>query len=308
MVRNMRSWQHSGVAIFLGAALLFPQMLFAAMTSTNYQIIWDNVGVGGENTASSTSYKLRDTVGGIAGSSSSSSYQERSGFRAGIYDPVVDFSLFLENYSTQVAATSFSGTSVVVSNASGFAAGDKILVVQNEGENQVTAIGEVVTVVSTTVTVDAWTTTGGTPSIDGTSDYVYELSGSSIAFGTLSVATVATRVIAWEADADATGGYKVYVKEDGDFTTGTFTIPDVGDGTVSAGSSEYGARSSDASLTSSTFDTQDTGITTTLQEVGSRADNAIESRDFLTLRVAMDGSQDYGSYGQTLTVVFVGNY
>ena len=85
-------------------------------------------------------------------------------------------------------------------------------------------------------------------------------------------------------------------------------IADVADGTVSVGAGEYGAISSDTSLASSTFDTADTAITSALQQVASRSDNSFSTRDFLTLKVAPVSGQASGTYTQTLSLIYVGDY
>ena len=109
--------------------------------------------------------------------------------------------------------------------------------------------------------------------------------------------------------ADVPTGYSVYVREDQDLqTAGADTINDVADGSVTSGSEEYGGRSSDTSLSSTTFDTADTAFTTTFQQVASRTGATLKARDFLTLKAAIATDTINGAYSQTLTVVFVGNY
>jgi hypothetical protein len=77
---------------------------------------------------------------------------------------------------------------------------------------------------------------------------------------------------------------------------------------VTAGSSEYGGRSSDATLASSTFDTQDTAFTTDPALVASVDAHPFLSIGFVTLKASVSGSQAGGSYSQTLTAIFVGEY
>ncbi len=277
------------------------------MTSTNYQILWDSVGVGGIDTATSASYKLRSSLGTVGGTSSGSTYQVTDGYRAGIYDPIVDFDVLTQKRSTQVAVTAMTTTTVTVTTTTGISDGDYVLVVQDEGVSQVSAIGKVTGVTATVITVDFFD--GGSPTIDGSGDYVYELTGDAIDFGTITSSAVSTAVIGWEVTADVSQGYNVYLFENQDLlASGPSTITDVSDGTVTAGSTEYGARASDASLASSTFDTQDTGITTSLQQVASRSNNAYEERDFVTLKVSVANGFTSGGYSHTLTAIYVGDY
>ncbi len=269
----------------------------------------DNVGVGGEDTSSSASYKLRDSLEFIQGSASSSSYRTDMGYRAGIYDPVVQMSLRSQDTTTQVAATSITSTSVVVTSTTGYVAGDYIAVIQNEGLSQVEAVGRITTVAGSTLNVDFFVYATALPTIDGANDYVYELTtGGTVPLTTLSATVASLGVVAWEVDSDVPSGYSVYLRENQDLTTGAETINDVADGTVTLGSEEYGARSGDTSLSDSTFDTADTAITTTLQQVGSQAAATLKARNFVTLKAAASTATVNGAYSQTLTFVYVGNY
>jgi len=279
----------------------------ANMSSTSYQILNDNIAAGGDETSSSASYQLRDTIGGHSGPGESASYQAELGYRYQIYDPVVAFSVNSQDMATQVAATSIASSSVDVTDSSGFSANDLIAVVQDEGVSQVSAIGRITSVAGNTLNVDAFS--GGSPVINGANDYVYVLNGSSVPLSGLTPSVVTTGIVAWEVNADVTNGYSVYVYEDQDLENGDGdTIDDVIDGTVSLGATEYGARSSDTSLTGSTFDTQDTAFTTTMQEIGSRSTFDFQSRDYVTLKAAVASSAIDGSYDHSLTFIFVGNY
>ncbi|MBU4315478.1 hypothetical protein KJ673_03705 [Patescibacteria group bacterium] len=284
---------------------------FAQMTSTNFQIVWDEFNSGGGETSSSASYELRDSVSGSASTrTEGTAYDLDAGYRASIYDRVADFEIFMQDRSSQVAATLLAGQVVTVTTTSGFSVGQMIALISNEGGSQIEAIGKITNIdtILNKITTDAWQVgAGGAPSIDGSNDYVYALDSSSISLGTLSTSIVATALVAWEVSAEVSDGYSVYIYEDQGLTNGTDTITDVSDGTVTAGVSEYGARSSDTSL-SSTFDTQDTAITTTLEQVGSRSDVSFDSRDFLTLKTAISGLESAGSYSHTLTLIYVGDY
>ncbi|MEK9155668.1 MAG: hypothetical protein AAB839_03400 [Patescibacteria group bacterium] len=283
--------------------------VFAAMTSTNYQIQWDEMSAGGGNSSSAT-YQLRDSVADSGGlRAASASYSIDQGFRAGVYDPVVNFIPYIQNRATQVAATVFASNIVTVTTTAGIAVNDWILLVQDEGASQTIAMGKVGATTGTTLTLMS-PLTGGAPTIDGSNDYLYRMATSgSVDFGTLSSSALGTHTIGWAATADVTQGYNVYLFDDGNLRTNiSDTVADVADGTVNTGGSEYGARSSDSSLTTSTFDTQDTAITTDPQLVASVAANPFESGGFVTLKVAISSAQAGGSYAQTLSVIFVGDY
>lgn len=279
------------------------------MTSTNYQIDWDNIGFGGTDSASSASYILRDSEGTVAGgNSTSTNYQVNSGYRQGVYDRIASFAVHVEDRSSQVAATAISSTTVTVSTAVGFSVGDFIAIIQNEGASQTAGIGKISNISSNNITVDFLSPSGVLLTIDGTNDYVYALDAESHGFGTLSSSAVTTAIMAWEVNADVHEGYGVYVYEDAELNFGAYEITDVGDGAVTAGQTEYGARSSDSTLTGSTFDTVDSAIGSGMSLVGSRSDNSYQSRDFLTLKVSVSSTQSSGSYIHNLFLIYAGDY
>ena len=150
---------------------------------------------------------------------------------------------------------------------------------------------------------------GTTPTIDGSNDMAYRMSQvATNALGTLATSVVTTQIIGWVASADVSQGFGVYAFIDGALRAGSDTLAAVTDGAVTAGDSEYGARSSDATLATSTFDTQDTAFSTTPALVGSTSASSFSNSGFLTLKAAISSSQAGGSYVQTLTTVFVGDY
>lgn len=294
------------LAIF---SALYSNIAYAAMTSTNYQIQWDEFSSGGGN-GSSVSYQVRDSAAGSgsSGRTSSASYGIDQGFRAGIYDPVVDFTPYVQDRSTQVAATAFSSNTVTVTAAAGFSIGDWIVIIQDEGASQVAAMGQISGIVGTNITIRS-SYSGSTPVIDGSNDMVYRMSQvATNALGTLATSAVTTQIIGWVASADVTQGFGVYVFTDGELRAGSDILAGVADGAVTAGSSEYGARSSDTTLATSTFDTQDTALSTTPALVGSTSTSAFSNSGFLTLKAAISSAQAGGSYAQTLTAIFVGDY
>lgn len=296
-------------------AILFAfrsDVALADMASTNYQIQWDEISSGGGFSSSAT-YGLRDSVsaGSAGAASTSSSYAIDAGYRAGLYDRVIQFTPYVQDSSTQVAAVSATSgpfTQVTVTTTAGYTVGDYVLVVQNEGASQVSAMGQVAAVGATTLDIRS-NYAGTAPTIDGVNDYVYEMnSATSMGFGTLSSSTVETHTIGWVSTADVDDGYSVYMFSNGDFISGSDIIPGVADGTVTAGASEYGGRSSDSSLASSTFDTQDTAFTTDPALVASVASHPFLSIGFVTLKASIAPTQPGGNYAQTLTAIFVGEY
>ncbi|MFZ2681732.1 MAG: hypothetical protein WAZ14_01405 [Patescibacteria group bacterium] len=293
----------------LGLAIFLPSLVNAAMSSTNYRIQFDSVGVGGLDNPSSASYGLRDTLEFIQGIGTSASYRVDEGYRGGIYDPIVHFTVIAQDTASQVAATAITSTSVSVTLATGYVTGDYIAVIQNEGLSQIAAIGRITSVAGATLNIDFFTDGGTFPVIDSVNDYVYELTDTGIPLSSLTPSTAQTGILAWDVDASVPEGYSVYVFEDHDLWVSSGTaINDVEDGAVTTSNEEYGGRSSDTTLSGSTFDTADTSFTTSLQQVASRNVSTLKSRDFLTLKVAAAETTVDGAYSHTLTVVFVGDY
>ncbi len=287
---------------------LYVNFVHAEMSSTNYKIRWDSFSTGGSDTSSSASYIVRDSITATAtGSGSSSSYQLQDGYASAIDDQIISFSLKIQDVSDERTATALASTTVTT-DTTGVSVDDYILIVQDKGASQVSAIGKVSSIGAGTLTVDSLTTSGSTPTIDGTNDYVYQLDGSAITYPTLSDSYVRTAVIGFEVSSRVDNGYVVQVLEDGNMRNDSDDIDDVSDGTVTAGSEEYGARSSDSSLSNSTFDTEDAAITTSFKEVASTTSMSYESRNFITLKAAIATETQAGSYSHIISLIASGNY
>lgn len=282
----------------------------AEMSSSNYQIRWDSISEGGSDTATSANYGVRDSVGGYAiGDSSSTNYQVGSGYRAGIFDEVITFDVLLQNSSSEKSVTSRSGTTVSLSQTDGFSVGGYVILVQNLGASQVSALGKITSISSgSSMTVDSWSTNGTLPTIDGTNDFIYPLNGSSASLGTISSSAVSTSVIGYEVTADLTNGYSVQVMANGNLLSGSDTIDAVADGTVTAGSEEYGAISSDTSISTSTFDSADTAFTTSFQDITTESSAKYLDRHFLTLKASGSSLTAGGNYTQSITLIVSGNF
>lgn len=278
----------------------------AEMSSANFSIQGDSLSAGGSDTSSSASYLLRDTVGNQAGGlSTSGSYGLNAGYRQGTFDEVITFEFGAQDQSSEVVATGISGTTVSVSSTTPFFEGGFVALVQDIGVSQVVAVGAVQSIGVGTITVVEFS--GGSPTIDGTNDYLYAMSGTSLDFGTLTGSSVTTRLVGFDVSADVPGGYTIQLAEDGNLRNGGEDIDDVADGTVTAGQEEYGARSSDGSIADSTFDTQDTAITSSYQTIVASS-APFQDHSFVTLKASVNGATSAGVYAQTLTFIVSGNY
>src|SRR3989339_483880 len=126
----------------------------AQMSSTNFEIRWDTVGAGGDETSSSSSYILRDTTGNVGiGDSTSSSYGLRAGYRQGVNDQFIEFSFLAQNQTVYQPATAILGN-IITTTTSDFTVGDLIAVIQDRGQGQISAIGTVISVGATTIEAD----------------------------------------------------------------------------------------------------------------------------------------------------------
>ncbi len=298
------------LTIVLVGFFIWSNIASAAMSSTNYRIDWDTISTGGSDTSSSATYGLRDTIGNTGiGGSTSTTYDLRAGYRQGVYDQVVSFEVFGQT-STSTTASSLSSTTITVASTAGFSVGDFIALIQDKGASQISAVGQITSIGGSTITVDELKNGGTAPAIDGTNDFVYRLSGASVAMGEFTTSAVATAVIGFNATVDNQNGYVVQVFDDGNLRFGGLDVNDVSDGAVTAGSEEYGGRSSDTSLSNSTFDTQDTGFTTTPQDLADESQGGFERRNFLTLKGSKTSVEPAGegTYSHTLSFILSGNF
>ncbi|MEO0077148.1 MAG: hypothetical protein ABIK19_05730 [candidate division WOR-3 bacterium] len=80
------------VTLFSIILNLFPAVVFAYMSSENYILWLDSLNIAGEETSSSTNYKLRDTMGEIgSGILTSENYRSLVGFRRIEAEPMIAF-------------------------------------------------------------------------------------------------------------------------------------------------------------------------------------------------------------------------
>lgn len=295
------------VATIVGI-FVYTQFACAQMSSDSFLIRWDSVNTGGSDTTSSSSYQLHDSIEpAVAGRSTSPSFMVDQGYRGGVWDRTITFDVYAQSSSSVFTATALSGLTVT-SSTSSVSVGNMVALVQDVGVSQVAAIGKVASLTASTVTVDSWKNAGTQPVIDGSSDYLYLLSGVSLDFGSISDGSVEAGIVALDVTVDNTTGYVVQVFEDGNLRSSSDSINDVADGAVSVGSEEYGARSSDTTLATSTFDTADSAITTSYQDVATESTVSFDSRNFLTFKVGTTIATSVGSYAHTVTLVASGTF
>lgn len=284
-----------------------------AMTSTNFQLLWDSLNIGGEDTSTSTSYQLRDTLGEHgSGTGTSENYSLRAGYRVGdTQDPFLTFSVGTQENGTEVAWTAYSnaGKTVTVASAADFTVGDFIGVVENKGLSQLIAIGKVTDITGTVITVDSW---AGEPSSvsaspSGSDDFVYRMSGSTAVPGLQSSSVGKTSLTRTNVVTSAMSGYSVKVQTDGDFrvSPSVFFI-NVSDGEVTVGSEEYGGEvvGSLAVGTGGDFAFSSTS-TRTIQESSTFASN---DRVGLIYKLSIGSGSPSGNYQQFVLYTATANF
>jgi hypothetical protein len=283
-----------------------------AMTSTNYIVNWDSVNSGGDDISSSTNYIVHDTVGEQAtGNSTSTSYQLDAGYRYGDTEaPILSYDIGTQENSTETAFTAFSnaGKTVTVASVVSYAAGDFIGVVENKGAAQIIAIGKITNIGGLIITVDAW---DGSPTLvsavpAGGDDFVYRLSGDAAQLGTLVTSAVATSMTHTSVFSNLENGYTVYISDDGNLRVDSSTyILNVADGSVTAGSDEYGGRvfGTNATSTGSDF-----AFSTSSRAIQATSTYANDDRIGLVYKASISGTTAAGSYSHAVYYTLTGNF
>lgn len=295
------------------ALISFSAVRVSAMTSTNFQILWDSINIGGDDISSSTNFKLRDTIGEHgSGTSTSANFQLSAGYRVGdVQEPTLTFSIGTQENATEMLYSSFSnaGKTVVLETASGFSAGDFIGIVENPGPSQLIAAGKIINITGTTVTVDAWAgepgSLSGTPS--GDNDFAYRLNGSAAQLGNQSLTVGTTSFTRTNVISNAPNGYSVQILTDGDLqASSTQVMTNVSDGSVTVGSEEYGGEvvGSLAVGSGGDFAFSSTGTRVIQQS------NALGSSDRVGViyKLAIAASTSPGNYQQAITYTATGNF
>jgi hypothetical protein len=295
------------LAVFMG----LPLIAFA-MTSTNYEINWDSINIGGTDTSTSTNYLLRDTIGEYAtGVSTSTNYEISAGYRAGgTASPSLSFEVgtLEDGAETTWSAFSEAGNTVTVTTSSVYAVGDYIAVVENVGFAQIVAVGKVTDVTGSTVTVDDWegepSSLSASPS--GSDDYTYRLGGSSADLGMQSIVTENTSITVTNVVSNASNGYTVTIEGRDALHTTLSTIEDVSDGAVTAGSEEYGIESIGTHAANPGTDVAIPVLSTRVVQQDTAP--AANDRVAIVYKLSVNPSTPTGDYTQKLVYRLTGNF
>lgn len=130
------------------------------------------------------------------------------------------------------------------------------------------------------------------------------LSTNAINLGTLNTGAVSSSALTITITTNAPSGYSVRMTEDGNLRSGSNDISDVSDGTVTAGSEEYGIRTSG---TSGQFNSTDTAISGTLI-LASKSTFVSAEDTTITFKAAVDSLTFSASYSHIVTFTAVANF
>jgi len=137
----------------------------------------------------------------------------------------------------------------------------------------------------------------------------FTLNDDAVNLGTLTIGSVNTDTTSFTVNTNASGGYTVTATEDGNLRFGANDINDVADGTVTAGSEEYGMSTSKSGQTfAQTAGNAATAIDGTAKQCASAAAPASSDSTTLTLHAGVAGATPAGSYSHIVTLIATGNF
>lgn len=128
------------------------------------------------------------------------------------------------------------------------------------------------------------------------------LASNSMSFGSLSSSSVTSISHTITVSTSATGGYIIYVAEDGNLRSGANDINDVADGTVTAGSEEYGLNTGYGDFTG------DSAITSSQKIARSNSSAATSEVTTCTYKSSVSQTTVGAAYSHTVEYVVTGTY
>lgn len=131
------------------------------------------------------------------------------------------------------------------------------------------------------------------------------LSESSISLGNLSATAVASGSETITVSTNSPTGYAVTILEDGNLRSGADDINDVADGSVTAGSEEYGLITSGVAGQMNSVDTAITGVA---QNVAASSTPVLAEQTTLTYKAAVSSATVSGYYSHQVTFTTTVNY
>jgi hypothetical protein len=131
---------------------------------------------------------------------------------------------------------------------------------------------------------------------------------SDVNLGNFSPSSVVSANLKLGVSTNATFGYTTTIAADGEFREGTnpsINIPAVTDGAVTAGSAEYGIRTSGAD---GAFNSADQGLSTSAQTLASKSNWTSYAETTITFKASVAQGTPFGSYSQNVTITTTPNY
>lgn len=146
---------------------------------------------------------------------------------------------------------------------------------------------------------------GGYSGIWADSAISLTLGSSSVSLGTLVSSAVSSVSNIATVTTDYAGGYSLYLYESAGLASGSDVINDVTDGSVTAGSEEYGIRTSG---TSGSYNSTDTSIISTWKSVATNAGAASSEQTTITFKASVGSDTPSGTYSHSVSVAAVAQF
>lgn len=131
------------------------------------------------------------------------------------------------------------------------------------------------------------------------------LSASSLSLGELSMTEIRSNSETLTINTNSPTGYATTIQEDGNLRSGSNDINDVADGSVTAGSEEYGVRTSGIAGQMNSVDTAIIGAALNVAASSTPVHNEVT---ILTYKAGISASTAYGNYSQQVTFTTTVNY
>ncbi|KKL68980.1 hypothetical protein LCGC14_2119540 [marine sediment metagenome] len=138
----------------------------------------------------------------------------------------------------------------------------------------------------------------------------FTINDTAVDLGALDTASVSTDTTNFDVTTNASSGYTVTITEDGNLRDGGNDVNDVGDGTVTAASEEYGVStdetdSVDIALTSGN---NATAIDATNKSAATQSGPISSDNTVLTFHASISLTTNPGNYAHTTTMIATGNF
>lgn len=134
----------------------------------------------------------------------------------------------------------------------------------------------------------------------------FSISTNNISLGVLSTISVSSGNTVTTVSTNARSGYSTSVTADGNLRKDLVNIiSDVIDGSVTAGSSEYGIRTSGVD---GLFNATDTSVTNVPKNIASSASSVNNRNTTIDFKASISGSESPGQYNQKVTIICTGNF